>query len=126
IRNVANPLVPGQPEWVSPHVTPANPGTQDQFTQELQFLGEIGDFNYLLGLYYYDETVNETINTILNVSGAPTVPASLSLRRTTLTNFQIESQSYAAFAQLGWRPSFADGRLEIVGGLRYTQDDKSL
>src|SRR5262249_52595389 len=28
--------------------------------------------------------------------------------------------------QVGWRPSFADGRLELTAGVRYTQDDKNL
>ena len=120
---VANPAVPGQPiEWVTAHVTPSNPGQQKQLTQELQFLGDVGDFNYLVGLYYYDEKVDETINTILN---SP-LSSTLAVRLNRSTSFSIDSKSYAAFAQAGWKPAFADGRLELVGGIRYTKDKKTL
>lgn len=120
---VANPRVAGQPiEWVSAHTTTANPGRQSQFTQELQFLGEVGDFNYLLGAYYWDEKVNETITTIIN---SP-ISAAAAIRLDRSTNYVIPSKSYAGFGQIGWKPSFAGGRLEIVGGLRYTKDKKSL
>ncbi len=122
LGSVANPIVPGQLEPVSVHVTPTNPGTQRQFTQELQFLGDVGDFNYLLGLYYYDEDVNETITTILN---SP-LSATSAIRLNRSTTYSIASKSYAGFGQVGWKPSFADGKLEIVGGVRYTKDDKEL
>jgi iron complex outermembrane recepter protein len=120
---VANPAVPGQPiEWVTAHVTPSNPGQQKQLTQELQFLGDVGDFNYLVGLYYYDEKVDETINTILN---SP-LSSTLAIRLNRSTSFSIDSKSYATFGQVGWKPAFADGRLELVGGIRYTKDKKTL
>jgi iron complex outermembrane receptor protein len=120
---VANPAVPGQPiEWVSAHVTPENPGRQKQFTQELQLLGDVGEFNYLVGLYYYDEKVDETITTILN---SP-LSAAAAIRLNRSTSFSIDSKSYAGFAQVGWKPSFADGKLELVGGIRYTKDEKTL
>jgi len=120
---VANPAVPGQPiEWVTAHVTPANPGQQKQLTQELQLLGDVGEFNYLVGLYYYDEKVDETITTILN---SP-LSAAAAIRLNRSTSYSIDSKSYAGFAQVGWKPSFADGKLEIVGGIRYTEDKKSL
>lgn len=120
---VANPVVPGQNlEPVTAHVTPTNPGVQKQLTQELQFLGDLGDFNYLVGFYYYDEKVDETITTILNSPLSPT----LAIRLNRSTSYAIDSKSYAGFAQFGWKPSFADGRLELVGGLRYTEDKKTL
>lgn len=120
---VANPAVAGQPvEFVSVHVTPTNPGKQRQFTQELQLLGDVGDFNYLVGLYYYDESVDETITTILN---SP-LSATSAIRLNRSTTYVIDSKSYAAFVQAGWKPSFADGKLEIVGGIRYTEDKKAL
>ncbi|WP_077228449.1 TonB-dependent receptor [Sphingomonas hengshuiensis] len=120
---VANPAVPGQfVESVTPHVTPNNPGTQKQFTQELQLLGDVGDFNYLLGLYYYDEKVDETITTILN---SP-LSATTAIRLNRSTSYSIDSTSLAGFAQIGWKPSFAGGRLELVGGIRYTEDKKTL
>jgi iron complex outermembrane receptor protein len=120
---VANPVVPGKfIEPVTPHVTPNNPGTQKQFTEELQLLGDVGDFNYLVGLYYYDEKVDETITTILD---SP-LSATTAIRLNRSTSYSIDSTSVAGFAQLGWKPSFAAGKLEVVGGIRYTEDEKSL
>jgi len=120
---VANPVVAGQNlEPVTAHVTPNNPGLQKQLTQELQLLGTVGDFNYLVGFYYYDEKVDETITTILNSPLSPT----LAIRLNRSTSYSIDSKSYAGFAQFGWKPSFADGRFELVGGIRYTEDKKSL
>ncbi|MES2495782.1 MAG: TonB-dependent receptor [Pseudomonadota bacterium] len=120
---VANPVVPGRNlEPVTAHVTPTNPGLQKQLTQELQLLGDIGEFNYLVGFYYYDEKVDETITTILNSPLSPT----LAIRLNRSTTYAIDSKSYAGFAQFGWKPSFADGRLELVGGIRYTEDKKTL
>ncbi|GAO53562.1 TonB-dependent receptor [Novosphingobium sp. MD-1] len=120
---VVNPVVAGQNiEPVSAHVTPYNPGHQKQFTQELQLLGNLGDFNYLVGFYYYDEKVRENLTTILNSPLSATT--AVRLNRTTI--YAIHSKSYAGFAQVGWKPSFADGKLEVVGGVRYTEDKKSL
>ncbi|MEP9360408.1 TonB-dependent receptor [Sphingomonas sp. KR3-1] len=120
---VANPAVAGQfIEPVTAHATPNNPGKQKQFTEELQLLGDLGDFNYLVGLYYYKENVDETITTILD---SP-LSATTAIRLNRSTSYSIDSKSVAGFAQLGWKPSFADGKLEIVGGLRYTEDDKTL
>lgn len=120
---VANPVVAGQSiEWVTMHATSANPGRQRQFTEELQLLGDVGDFNYLVGFYYYNEKVDENITTIINSPLSPT----LSVRLNRSTTFAIDSKSYAGFAQFGWKPSFAEGKLELVGGIRYTKDEKSL
>jgi iron complex outermembrane receptor protein len=120
---VANPAVPGRPiEPVTAHVTPNNPGTQKQFTEELQVLGDVGDFNYLAGLYYYKEDVAETITTILD---SP-LSATTAIRLNRSTSYTINSKSLAGFAQVGWKPSFAAGKLEVVGGIRYTEDEKTL
>ncbi len=120
---VLNPTVPGQNiEQVTYHVTRGNPGTQKQWTQELQLLGDLGDFNYLVGLYYYNEKVTETIDTLLYIPLSP----SAALRLDRVTSYAVDSESIAGFAQIGWKPSAADGKLEIVGGIRYTRDDKSL
>ncbi|OCC24402.1 hypothetical protein MB02_07425 [Croceicoccus estronivorus] len=119
---VVNPYVPGQLEYVSPHTTTANPGRGRQFTQELQALGDLGDFNYVVGLYYFRERTNEGYTTIIDFPLAPTY----AIRLDTDKGFEILSKSYAAYGQLGWKPSFADGNLEITAGLRYTKDDKTL
>lgn len=122
IGPVINPIVPGQLEIVSPHTTTANPGRARQFTQELQALGDIGTFNYVVGLYYFRERTDEGLTTIINFPVAPTA----AIRLDTDKGYEILSKSYAAYGQVGWRPKFADGNLEITGGLRYTEDKKTL
>jgi iron complex outermembrane receptor protein len=108
--------------FVTPHTTTANPGLQRELTTELQASGKVGDFNYVAGFFYYRERTAETITTIIDspVSAAE----ALSLRRS--TDYGIVSHSYAGYGQVGYRPSFADGKLEITGGIRYTKDKKTL
>jgi iron complex outermembrane receptor protein len=107
---------------VSPHTTTANPGLDRLFTSETQASGKLGDFNYVAGFFYMRERAAETITTIIDSPLSPTT--ALSLRRS--TSYGILSHSYAGYGQVGYRPGFADGKLEITGGLRYTRDDKAL
>ncbi|AKM09467.1 TonB-dependent receptor [Croceicoccus naphthovorans] len=122
IGPVINPVVPGQMEFVSPHTTTANPGRARQFTQEFQALGDIGTFNYVVGLYYFREKTEEGLTTIINFP----VSAGAAIRLDTDKGYEILSKSYAAYGQVGWKPEFADGNLEVTGGLRYTEDKKTL
>ncbi|MDB5737836.1 MAG: TonB-dependent receptor [Sphingomonas bacterium] len=120
---VANPQVPGVPvQQVSPHTTLANPGLQRQLTAELQANGKVGDFTYLAGFFYLRERTAETITTIIDSPLSATT--AIDLRRS--TQYGILSHSYAGFGQFGWKPSFADDKLEITGGVRYTKDKKEL
>ena len=120
---VLNPLVAGVPiQEVSPHTTLANPGVQRQLTAELQANGKVGDFTYLAGFFYLRERVGETITTIIDSPLSPAV--AIDLRRSTV--YGILSHSYAGFGQIGWKPSFANDKLEITGGVRYTKDQKQL
>jgi iron complex outermembrane receptor protein len=108
--------------FVTPHTTTANPGLQRELTTELQASGKVGDFNYVAGFFYYRERTAETITTIIDSPISPT--EALSLRRS--TDYGIVSHSYAGYGQVGYRPSFADDKLEITGGIRYTKDKKTL
>lgn len=122
IGPVTNPKVPGQMEFVSPHTTTGNPGRARQLTQELQALGDVGSFNYVAGLYYFREKTEEGLTTIINFP----VSAGAAIRLDTDKGYEILSKSYAAYGQVGWKPEFAGGNLEITGGLRYTEDKKTL
>ncbi|MEP6785543.1 MAG: TonB-dependent receptor [Sphingomonadales bacterium] len=121
LGTVLNPAVPGNPvEPISVHATPYNPGHQTQFTQELQVAGDVGNFNYLAGLFYYDEDVRENVTTIL----ASAVGANF-IRVNKSVIYSQNTQSWAGFGQVGYKPAFLDGRLELSAGLRYTSDKKS-
>ena len=82
------------------------------FSQELQLHGDLlGDkVSYVAGLYYFRET------------GAQAVRSSIFFGPST-TVFNIETNSYAAFGQIGVH--FTPELTLSVGG-RYTQDDKLL
>lgn len=121
IGTVLNPAMPGNPkEPISVHASPYNPGHQTQFSQELQLTGDLGQLNYLAGLFYYNEDVKENVTTIL----ASAVGSNF-IRVNRSVTYSQNTKSWAGFGQLGFKPAFLDDRLELTAGLRYTKDDKS-
>ena len=124
LGRVINPRVPADPiEPVSVHVTTDNPGHQKQFSQEFQAAGDLGQFNYLGGLFLYDEKVRETIATNLG-SVITTTPVVTFIRVDKSVPYSQTTKSWAGFGQIGFKPEALDERLEISGGLRYTKDRK--
>ncbi|MFZ5747600.1 MAG: TonB-dependent receptor [Pseudomonadota bacterium] len=110
-------------EPVITHVTPNEPGEQDQFSQEFNFTGTLGDFSYVAGLYYFRESVDETINTVqMSRPTSATSPVTITDRSVTYSG---STKSYAAYGQLSYHPRALDG-LEISGGIRFTHDDKTV
>lgn len=120
------------------------PQRQKQFSQELQALGNAGDFSYVVGGYYFRERVSE--NNMQNLTlvlrpaalpflGFPPVVANaITAQGIDLIGFNLApvaayrqtSKSAAAFGQVSWRPSALDERLEVTGGIRYTEDRKRI
>ena len=118
---------------------------QRQFSQELQAVGTIGRFDYVAGLYYFNEHVSDTAATpnsvgavaIVNAAGAvtganyvtiPFCTASTPLFVGQAVNgcsidraSEVRSKSYAAFGQVTW--SATDAIHVTVGG-RFTRDKK--
>ncbi len=84
---------------------------QDQFTQELQLLGNAADnrLNWILGAYYFDESGNN-----------------VNLLDFTVSSFRsggrFDNQSLAFYAQGTW--DFTEA-LSLTAGLRYTDESKS-
>lgn len=83
---------------------------QEQFTQELQLLGQAFDdrLNYILGAFYFKETAL----TVENVTFSPV---------DFLSGGETDNDSIAFFAQATFDITDA---LSITGGLRYTRDQK--
>lgn len=96
---------------------------QDQFSQELQILGNSDRFKYVAGLYYFDENVAEITPNFYTV---PLPGGQAGLNLTSTQAYKGKSKSYAAFGQISLTPAILDDRLELTGGLRYTRDRKSL
>lgn len=101
-----------------------------QFSQELQAVGSLGSVDYVLGLYYFDESAEEvaaTPNTnTWNATGtAFTINNPLTWQRANWTiarASRAKSKSYAAFTHLNWQVS---DTLQLTVGGRYTHDDKT-
>ena len=90
----------------------ANDFQHDQFSQELQLLGNAFEdrLSFVLGGYYLDESGRDLSSVFLTFIGANNVA-------------RIDNQSYAAFAQGSFKLT---DQLSLTGGLRYTSEDKEL
>lgn len=85
---------------------------QDSFTQEIQFQGDVfgGDLSYIGGLYFFTESGSQYIDSV--IFWAPGY-----------TEFNIDTDSYAAFGQVTWH---ASDKVDLTLGGRYTRDNKQL
>lgn len=88
---------------------------QDQFSQELQLLGQTANerVNYVIGLFYIKERVDET--TLSSFAGGAL-----------LDDWAIKAKasSSAAYGQFSWVPPILEDKLELTFGLRYTKDSR--
>jgi len=95
--------------------------TDRAFTQELQAAGDLGNLNYVVGLYYFDERYTSRTTQNFTFVLSPTA----GLNFVNVRDYTQRSKSYAAFGQVSYTPAFAPD-LELTGGLRYTIDKKRI
>ncbi|WP_164847425.1 TonB-dependent receptor [Sphingobium algorifonticola] len=118
---------------IQPIFSNINDIDQNQFSQELQLTGKaFGDrFDWLVGLYYFEENAAALSGARLWTGLVITVPnaaACQSGRGVVCVDFNsdndldTEGKSYAAFAQGTYRLT---DRLSLTGGLRYTYEKKN-
>jgi iron complex outermembrane receptor protein len=121
----------GLPIQITQHI----PSRQDQFSQELRLASNgDGPFSYVGGLYFFRQRI---IGRPISVYGplaaywligpttgtpAVAVPANLLDGFSSDGRTDFQSNSYAAFGEVNWRPLPG---LTLTGGLRYTYEDKS-
>lgn len=88
---------------------------QHQFSQELQFIGDVLDsrLNYVAGLYYFKESGSHLLTQNLYGYGI-----------TTTSYTTAESDTKAVYGQLTWTPPLLDDNLELTLGGRFTRDHK--
>jgi iron complex outermembrane receptor protein len=86
--------------------------TQDQFSQELQLLGNIGTkVDYVAGFYYFTESNQQyTENAVLSPLGT-----------NRYTDSSLDTKSYAGFASFDFRLM---DNLTLTAGGRWTEDSK--
>jgi iron complex outermembrane receptor protein len=89
---------------------------QDQFSQDIQLLSNLddGSFNWLIGLYYFTESVEQSLADVLWLGFPATLP---------LKSYEASTDSYGVYGQLSWQ---ATDRLSSTLGLRYTEEDKDI
>lgn len=90
---------------------------QEQFSQELQLSGQIGNVNFLLGGYYFSEDGFNNITLCTGTDQARLVNRCLRSRN----NIWLDVESIAAFGELSWD---VNDWLNIFGGLRWTRETK--
>lgn len=112
----------------------------DQFTQEFQLGGHTGDFDWVTGLFYFNEHGSQLENTYFGTafpnaitSGPPGfVPVVLGNAVALDPPFAVpdsesgatvHNQSYAAYGQATWRPPVLE-KLAITGGVRIGRDEQ--
>jgi len=122
----------------------------DQFSQELQLVGSADRLEYVAGLYYFDESGDQTERQYLDrasvdelgvlafdfITGMPCsdgrdgAPVCTDFFGATFPNYlgeyRVDSdvESWSAFGQATWTPDVLDNRLDLTLGLRYTDDDR--
>ncbi|MBA6412228.1 TonB-dependent receptor [Parahaliea sp. F7430] len=90
-----------------------------QFSQELQFIGDIGNnFEYILGLYYFKESSDHFQNYFTDLTP---VGAGVTDKDRDVTSV---AKSQAIYSQVTWTPPVLDNRLELTLGARYTEDER--
>jgi iron complex outermembrane receptor protein len=87
---------------------------QHQFSQEFQLVGSTPGklFDYIAGLYYFDESATSFDTDKIDIANIASV-----------NNVTADNKTYAAYGQLTWRPT-ADSRWAYTVGGRYTKDQR--
>ncbi len=101
---------------------------QDQFSQEIQLIGNTDRLEYVFGAFYFEEDGEDSADTAITqrfVDGGTDVvtldPQIISPSRASV----VSAESRALFGQVTWTPPILDDRLSITGGLRYTDDKRN-
>jgi iron complex outermembrane receptor protein len=95
-------------------------GSADQQSVELQATGTAGAFDYVLGLFYYEEEGQNFQNDTQFNCGTAASPCTSPPGGDFFLHQKYDSQ--AIYANVGFQ---VNDQFRIAGGLRYTQDDKS-
>lgn len=103
---------------------------QDQWSQEVQAIGDIGRVKFVAGALYYREHVSDNaqaFNTNIFTDAAGSTytvalidPATRAIDRAS----HVTTKSIGAFGQATWTPEIMGDAVHLTGGLRWTKDSK--
>lgn len=115
---------------------------QDQVSHELKLAGEWRDrLNYVVGLYYFEETGVEDYMPVTHMLSAPLNPLSGVLDGLGLLDLipngvepklvsfvstlnESDNKAWAGFGQVEWITPWFDDRLTLGAGYRYSRDER--
>jgi len=103
---------------------------QNQFSQELQAIGEIGRLKYVVGALYYRENVEDNAqafftNQFTDAAGSAFTVLSLDYAAQRIDRAShVSTTSVGAFGQATYTPALLDDAVHVTGGLRWTRDAK--
>jgi iron complex outermembrane receptor protein len=89
----------------------------NQFTQELQFIGDTDSLSWVGGLFYYEDKSNEANSG--SSSGSEALPSGVLVDYTSTKN-----KSLAAYGQLTWTPPPLGDSWHFTLGARYSDDHR--
>jgi iron complex outermembrane recepter protein len=112
--------VPTVREWAGWYGFTERFQKQSQKTMEVQLLGDYESLKFVIGGFYFDEDAEDLGDTRLPFA----VSATTAFDSFTPRYYTVKSKSKAVFAQVDYRPPFLDNRLELTGGIRYTDDKR--
>lgn len=110
------------------------------FSQELQAIYAVSNFNITVGgIYFYEDVRDErdsgfSTNCPAGIPGAPCTPGAGPSRAPYYSPFApnggfirqfSKTNAYAAYGQASWTPPVLDERIELTAGLRYSDDTKT-
>lgn len=98
------------------HFSQNSQSDYEQFSQELQMIGSTDQFEYVGGLYYFDDDAKYQRTSTALVPLAPIGE----------TRYKLTTEAWAAYGQTTWTPGWVDDRLSFTAGLRYTKEDKDI
>ena len=110
---------------------------QDQWSQELQLIGATGRFEWVAGLYYFEENVRDLSRDLFSLdifgflTGTPLTPIIPPTifdvfigADSPVRDIDANAKSRAVYGQVTWTPPVLDDRLRFDVGLRYTNDER--
>jgi iron complex outermembrane receptor protein len=103
---------------------------QNQWSQEIQAIGEVGRVRFVAGALYYREHVSDNAqafntSTFTDAAGSTYTPAFIDPATQPIDRAShVTTKSIGAFGQATWTPDIWNDAIHLTGGLRWTKDKK--
>ncbi len=103
---------------------------QNQFSQEVQLLGNFENLKFIIGGFYFKEDANDLAYSPFSArfnadgTGYTLLPVSFSAANFPERASDLHAKSRAVFGQATYTPPILGERLHLTGGLRWTHDTK--